>query len=130
MNTVRPSKEWFSIIQKCRASGLSDREWCQQHGISTSSFYYHIRKLRNLACDVPARENLTFMQAPQEVVPLIITDDPVTDMDMVPNTRSEHFRSMESSCLRIECGGISVTLPDKIAPETLCSVIQALRTGC
>ena len=34
------------VVQECAASGLSNREFCRQRGISEKSFYYWQRKLR------------------------------------------------------------------------------------
>lgn len=42
-------ENWSALIQECRASGLSNREFCRQHGISEKSFYYWLRKLRHQA---------------------------------------------------------------------------------
>lgn len=42
---------WSALIQECNASGLSNREFCQQRGISEKSYYYWLRKLRNQAAD-------------------------------------------------------------------------------
>lgn len=39
--------------QKCRTSGLTDKQWCEQQQIQRSNFYYQIRRLRKKACDVP-----------------------------------------------------------------------------
>jgi hypothetical protein len=49
----RTNQEWLDLIQECRASGMSDKDWCDQHNIQRSSFYYHIRKLRDRACAIP-----------------------------------------------------------------------------
>ena len=40
-------QKWFDLIQEARSSGLSDKAWCQQNNVPTSTFYYHIHKLRN-----------------------------------------------------------------------------------
>lgn len=44
-------ENWLALIQECNASGLSNREFCRQHGISEKSFYYWLRKLRNQAVE-------------------------------------------------------------------------------
>lgn len=44
-------EEWAHIISQCRASGLSNREFCQQNGISEKTFYYRLRKLREKASE-------------------------------------------------------------------------------
>lgn len=45
------TENWTTLIQECSASGLSNREFCRQHGISEKSFYYWLRKLRNEAAE-------------------------------------------------------------------------------
>lgn len=49
----RSQDEWLQLIQECRSSGLTDRTWCEQHGILVSSFYNAVKRLRKKACDIP-----------------------------------------------------------------------------
>ena len=49
----RTDEEWMNLIQECRTSGLTDKEWCREHQIHSSNFYYHIRRLREMACEIP-----------------------------------------------------------------------------
>ena len=37
--------EWAQIVSRCRGSGLSVRQWCQENGINTSSYYKWQRKV-------------------------------------------------------------------------------------
>ena len=53
----RSQDEWFQLIQECRSSGLSDRTWCEQHGILVSSFYNAVKRLRKSACVIPLSSN-------------------------------------------------------------------------
>ena len=39
----RTAEEWLTLIQECRASGLADKQWCEEHGVCLSNFYYKIR---------------------------------------------------------------------------------------
>ena len=39
-------QQWAVLIQECSASGLTNKEFCRQRGISEKSFYYLQRKLR------------------------------------------------------------------------------------
>lgn len=41
------AQSWAMVIQECSTSGLSNREFCRQRGISEKSYYYWLRKLRN-----------------------------------------------------------------------------------
>ena len=36
-------------INQCNASGLTRKEWCRLHGVSTKTFCYRQKKLRNEA---------------------------------------------------------------------------------
>lgn len=40
------AKCWAMMIQECKVSGLMNREFCRQRGISEKSFYYRLYKLR------------------------------------------------------------------------------------
>ena len=40
----RTDEEWLSLIQECRLSGLTDKQWCEAHQICPSNFYYQIRR--------------------------------------------------------------------------------------
>lgn len=42
----RSLEEWMALITECRQSGLSDAAWCEQQGISVSSFYNAATRLR------------------------------------------------------------------------------------
>ena len=39
-------EEWQQRIQECQNSGLTVRKWCEEHGISTGSYYAQLRKIR------------------------------------------------------------------------------------
>lgn len=66
--------QWLDIFQQCKASGISDQQWCRENHIASSTFYYHLRKLR-----AKAPEAAIGSKDPQpechEVVPLIVRDD-------------------------------------------------------
>ena len=38
------AQQWAMVIQECRNSGLSNREYCRQRRIAEKSFYYWQRK--------------------------------------------------------------------------------------
>lgn len=43
----------MELVQECRTSGLTDKTWCELNHIQRSSLYYHIRRFRNMACEIP-----------------------------------------------------------------------------
>ena len=47
ISTLTPDKQvklqyWLDVIRQCRASGLTNQAWCEQHDISLKSYYYWI----------------------------------------------------------------------------------------
>ena len=64
-------QQWTQIIRECQGSGLSNKEYCRQQGISEKSYYYWLRKLRNAATEsipqivemeTPAIENKIYIR--------------------------------------------------------------------
>ena len=38
--------EQYRLIMECRASGLTDYQWCIEHGIKPGTFYNWVKRLR------------------------------------------------------------------------------------
>ena len=55
-------EEWAQMIRRCRESGLSNREFCRQNGISEKTFYYRLRKLREAAVRTESDSNVTLFR--------------------------------------------------------------------
>ena len=49
-NARVPADQQFQLIMECRNSGLSDYQWCMEHGIHPETFYNRVRRLRKKAC--------------------------------------------------------------------------------
>ena len=58
----RTDEEWLSLIQECRLSGLTDKQWCEAHQICPSNFYYQIKKFRNILSPVCQRTQRQMQQ--------------------------------------------------------------------
>lgn len=59
MSCKRASKrsldEWMEMVTACRQSGMTDADWCAEHGIASSSFYNAVTRLRKQACQIQIR---------------------------------------------------------------------------
>ena len=62
--------QWAAAIQECKASGLTNREYCIQHGLSEKSFYYWQRKFRTqiVASAAPQLVQLEAVPVTEEVL--------------------------------------------------------------
>lgn len=90
--------EWKQRIIDCQNSGMSIRAWCQENGVATSSYYHYLRKIRES------------MLQESQLVPL------------------ELPKPVSSPEIRIESGGITVTLPENVSAEQLTAVLSALKS--
>ena len=74
ISSLTPDKQvklqyWLDVIRQCRASGLTNQAWCEQHNISLKSYYYWIAKIRKLALeDLPRKNNEIHATADQNTV--------------------------------------------------------------
>ena len=91
-------QEWQQRILDCRNSGMSVKAWCHANGISTGSYYFHLRKIRESVLE----EN--------QIIPL------------------EPPKPVSSTGIRIESAGITVTLPETVSTEQLAAVLSALKS--
>ena len=62
----RTDEEWLSLIQECRSSGLTDKQWCEAHQICPSNFYYQIQKFRKRVCEIPESQSKTTLTAQKQ----------------------------------------------------------------
>lgn len=130
----RSQDEWFQLIQECRSSGLSDRTWCEQHGILVSSFYNAVKRLRKSACDIPLSSNrrtyaldLTSVSR-QEAVQIDICPDPnpeavppVKQMCPAPHLDNSHT-------IELMMDNVSLKVSNSADPFLLQQIIRMLRT--
>ena len=122
----RSDQEWFDLIQECRASGLPDKTWCEQHDITCSGLYYHIKRLRNKACEIPISAKKS-MSSIHEVVPLKIQDD-LMNVSIPCSNEAAHF--VPELAVRLNYQGISIEITNQAAQQTIYNTISALQSLC
>ena len=76
LSSLTPDKQvklqyWLDVIRRCRASGLTNQIWCEQHDISLKSYYYWLSKIRKLALEeLPRKKNGIHICTDQQSVAL------------------------------------------------------------
>ena len=146
MHQLNPiEQKWFTLIQEARSSGLSDKVWCHQNNVPTSTFYYHIRKLRSKAVDLPASHS-TLVPEVHEIVRLEVLDEdklptvpsykeaPVVVQNPSTSTvESDHPMTvlMETGVsARIRMENVTVDITNSANEQIIRSVISVLRQPC
>ena len=91
-------QQWAAVIRECNASGLSNREFCRQRGITEKTFYYWLRKLRS---------QMTEVAAPQLV-----------QLEPVP---------VQDDMLQIQYRGAELKLPAVVDMDTVAALLRSLQ---
>lgn len=115
-NLSGSDRRWYDLIQQCRTSGKSDRQWLDENNISSATFYYHVKKLREKACEIPASIS-SGQSETQDVVPLVINELPHQKNNTVIQ---EPVSQSDETALRLTIHGITV----EITNQATQSVIQ------
>lgn len=121
----RTDEEWMNLIQECRSSGLSDKCWCEEHHIHTSSFYYQIRRLRKMACRIPEPAHPSFA-GKQEIVQLSFR----SPLSCPTQTEPSIVNASSETAVRITVHGFQVEITNAAASETVFHTLSALRRLC
>ena len=123
----RTNEEWMELITQCRCSGLSDDRWCREHGIPVSTFYRHVKILRQKAGDVPAAVKRNIPQK-QEVVPVQVTD--TQNMDRIEDGFSMSGNRIQDPAIRIHLGSSYIDIMNHADTALLSAAVMALKTLC
>ncbi len=123
----RTDQEWLDLIQECRTSGLTDKEWCEQQHIQRSNFYYQIRRLRKKACEIPDNP-ISSSQEHHEVVAIDFSMPESFPEKNISKEGSNEIRDI--SAIRLVFPGFSVEIHNGAAGETIRNTIAALQQIC
>ena len=123
----RSDVEWMALIQECRTSGLSDRAWCSEHGIPSSTFYNRISRLRKKACNIPASAEHA-IQPSQQIVPLTVMEDPLatTNLDEMQRTQMP----VHIPAVTLFVNGCRLEINNHAGLDTIQNTMLALRQLC
>lgn len=129
LSSLTPDKQvklqyWLDVIRQCRASGLTNQLWCEQHGISLKSYYYWLSKIRKLALEeLPRKKNGIHMCTDQQSTAL--TEFPAEFAELSLPDRSIS-RSTPAATLHI--GSITVELYESTSAQMLENILKAVQS--
>lgn len=128
ISTLTPDKQvklqyWLDVIRQCRASGLTNQAWCEQHAVSLKSYYYWIAKIRKLALEELPRKGhggRTVME-PTALMP-----------DAAPEFTEVSLPGRQVSCAApaavLHTGTVTVELFEDTPRELLEAILKAVRS--
>ena len=126
MSCKRASKrsldEWMEMVTVCRQSGLTDADWCAEHGIAHSSFYNAVTRLRKQACQIPdpikKASTLDLTSRKQDVVRIAIEPENSPE-ELLPNPMDSSMYLDNSNSIVAGDSKIKVTMNEKLIKKNL-----------
>ena len=127
---VRKDEQIKHIIE-CRQSGLTDYEWCNQHGIKPGTFYNWVKRLKKAdGRSFPRSCNSTPPQSKQEVVKLDLSplERPTSIINDQHNnsTVMGYSQTVHDPVMQINVSGCSITIPNGTDPRLLETALRIL----
>ena len=126
----RSLDEWMKLVTECRQSGLTDAAWCTEHGISPSSFYNAVTRLRKRVCQIPdpvGKANtldVTFHK--QDVVQIAIEPENSPE-ELLPHAGTSSMYLDNSHTIEIEAKGLLIRMNNNVQPVLLKVLMNALK---
>ena len=124
----RTKEEWFSLIQQCRKSGMTDSQWCLANGISRNTFNNAIKRLRKCSYAIPSRSSqdlYDFTSSKQDVVKVDIVPDVPLPRESFPKAASYIDNS---HMIEITFGDIHISLCNGADPVLVSKTLSLLRS--
>lgn len=105
--------EWARQHEEQQSSGLSVTEWCKEKGISPSTYYNRLRRMREVLCE----KYITPCETAADTSP--------TEQQSIVALRS---RTVNAEEITIEYGGVKICIKGDIPTEKLSAIIGVLRS--
>lgn len=119
-------RHWAEVIHECKSSGLTDKEWMNQHGIRRNQFYYWQRQLRAKAL-AAVRNNETDSQT----VSLVDVTHPVqsaaSQTPVTISTPAVASGTMSLVPLSVRIADAVIEVGENTSPELFRMVVRELR---
>ena len=125
-NLSKSDQRWYDLIQECRTSGKSDRQWLLENNIGSGTFYYHIKQLRKKACHIPENTSVCIFEK-QEVVPIFVNNLAVQE---TPALVPESAPVQTETAIRLTVQGITVEIINLATQSIIQNTVAALRYLC
>lgn len=125
-NLSKSDQRWYDLIQECRTSGKSDRQWLLENNIGSGTFYYHIKQLRKKACHIPENTSARISEK-QEVVPIFVNNLAVQEN---PALVPEPVPVQTETAIRLTVQGVTVEITNLATQSIIQNTVAALRYLC
>lgn len=128
-SVVSPDEQ-YRIIMECRSSGLSDHQWCLEHGIKPGTFYNWVKRLRQKGCsDLPAaagRSNIK-QSLKQDVVKLDFSENESPIFEASDMECQSHLSEKMQPAIELFMGNSTIRIMNEANPVLLAQTLRILK---
>ena len=114
-------QRWVRIIQDCNDSGLSKKDYCQQHGIKEKTFYYYQRRIRAIIAVQAGK--LTPPEGSFEVAACSVEQQDARPQ--IVKLRYPGMTQADSAMISFSANGKSFSVPESIPASFLAKLLEA-----
>ena len=130
----KTDQEWLDVIQTCRTSGMTDKDWCHSNGISQTSLYRHINRLRKKDYAIPEHGRVQLDKG-HEVVPVEFdrfAEPAQTYVRLSEEERADAVSVSEnaSSGISITAGKFKIDIDNNVKTSVLQDTLRILQRLC
>lgn len=128
-------EEQLRLIQECRASGLTDYEWCVEHGIQPKTFYTWIYRMKKKGVlDIPATIPTVIPRAMKnpEIVKIQVEARPTESEQAMARATPSALQPASPvqygvPVMEVMVEGIQLRVTNDVDPQMLAQTIRFLR---
>ena len=129
-NVRVPADMQYQLIMECRSSGLTDFQWCKEHGIHPGTFYNWVSRLRKKACrEIPESISKAAPSPAQDVVRLNFNpkaERPESMFPVQPALGNPSRISELSARIEISLGGATFRIANGADPAILEHILSLM----
>ena len=114
MTAQKRHMEWAKQVDDWQSSGMSQREWCQMHGLSYEVFKYRKRCVEDLAAQLVSNGSGEITPVPAEI----------TGSDSLQRYPSTVFGRQ---IMRIDLEHATISITNKADPQLLKAALEVLK---
>ena len=125
-----PFDEEIRLINECRKSGLTDADWCREHGIAPSTFYNWVSRCRKIAPDKIHEPGYGHMNEPrpkQDIVAIGIIADSLPECSPVSEMSQPSPNLDNSHTMEIAFQQVTLRISNQADPVLLAKTLRILQ---
>ena len=113
-------QNWMEAIRDQKASGLSIRQWCEQHHVTKYQFYYRQRAVRAAMADAVKAESLPASSSTEITVPVPLNKKPaISEKPAFVQVPQDYVPAAVGAVMRVRRGDVILEVSNDASDRIL-----------